>query len=125
MADKPGWRPGAERGRKLLGDPALGGPRGGWRDAGVGDSPPSLGRGPVARKLGILPSLRPVLVTLSATAGGAATLWILGTLGALLATLAALAVYGSLLMLFRIVTTEDAAAVGSWVRQAICGWSHG
>ena len=37
----------------------------------------------------------------------------------------ALAVYGGLLMLFRVVTAEDAAAVSSWVRQAICGWSHG
>jgi len=85
----------------------------------------ALGTVLVGRKLGILPSLRPVLVSLGATAGGAATLWTLGTLGALVATLAALAVYVGLLMLFRVVTAEDAAIVSSWVRQAICGWSHG
>ena len=85
----------------------------------------ALGTVLVGRKLGILPSLRPVLVSLGATACGAATLWTLGTLGALWATLAALAVYVGLLMLFRVVTAEDAAIVSSWVRQAICGWSHG
>lgn len=79
----------------------------------------------VERKLGILPSFRPVLVGLGATAAGAATLWLLGALGPVAATLAALTVYGGLLIFFRIVTIADAASVIGWVRQAASGSSRG
>jgi O-antigen/teichoic acid export membrane protein len=79
----------------------------------------------VRRKLGILPSLRAVLVGLGATAAGGAVLWVLGAVGAVPATLAALIVYGGLLSLFRVVTAEDAVRVIGWVRQAAPGWSRG
>ena len=79
----------------------------------------------VRRELGILPSLRPVLVGLGATAAGGAVLWVLGPVGPVPATLIALTVYGSLLLSFRIVTAEDAAVVMGWVRQAVWGWSRG
>lgn len=79
----------------------------------------------VRRMLGVLPSCRPVLVGLGATAAGGAALWVLGAAGPVPATLAALTVYGSLLILFRIVTSEDAALVIGWVRQAASGPSRG
>lgn len=85
----------------------------------------SFGAVLVRRKLGILPSLRAVLVGLGATAAGGAVLWVLGAVGAVPATLAALLVYGGLLSLFRIVTAEDAALVIGWVRQAAPGWPRG
>jgi O-antigen/teichoic acid export membrane protein len=79
----------------------------------------------VGTKLGILPSPRPVVVALGATVGGAATLWALASVGAVAATLSALIVYGSLLMLFGVVTTEDAALVIGWVRQGATGSPRG
>lgn len=80
----------------------------------------------VGRELGILPSCRPVLVGLGATAAGGAVLWwALEAVGPAPATLAALTVYGGLLILFRIVTSEDAAMVMGWVRQSASGWSRG
>ena len=85
----------------------------------------SFGAVLVRRKLGILPSLRAVLVGLGATAAGGAVLWVLGAVGAVPATLAALLVYGGLLSLFRVVTAEDAIRVIGWVRQAAPGWSRG
>jgi len=85
----------------------------------------SFGAVLVRRELGVLPSLRAVLVGLGATAAGGAVLWVLGAVGAVPATLAALLVYGGLLSLFRIVTAEDAALVIGWVRQAAPGWPRG
>jgi O-antigen/teichoic acid export membrane protein len=85
----------------------------------------SFGAVLVRRKLGILPSLRAVLVGLGATAAGGAVLGVLGAVGAVPATLAALLVYGGLLSLFRVVTAEDAVRVIGWVRQAASGPSHG
>lgn len=79
----------------------------------------------VGRTLGVLPSCRRVLVGLGATATGGAVLWVLEAVGPVPATLAALTVYGSLLILFRIVTSEDAAMVIGWVRQAASGPSGG
>ncbi len=80
----------------------------------------------VGRKLGILPSLRPVFVGLGATAAGGAVLWVLAAVvGSVPATLAALVVYGGFLIFFGIVTAEDAVMVIGWVRQAAGGWSRG
>ncbi|MBI4424947.1 MAG: polysaccharide biosynthesis C-terminal domain-containing protein [Elusimicrobia bacterium] len=79
----------------------------------------------VGYELGMLPSVRPVLVGLGATAVGGAVLWVLQAVGAAPATLAALILYGGLLSLFRIVTAEDAAMVIGWVRTAVPGSSHG
>ncbi|MCI0370928.1 MAG: oligosaccharide flippase family protein [candidate division NC10 bacterium] len=84
-----------------------------------------LGAFLMSRKLGILPPVRPVLVGLGATAAGGAVLWMLGDVGSVPATLVALLVYGGFLILFRIITVEDAAIVVRWVRQAAPGWSRG
>ena len=86
-----------------------------------------LGCGAVlaARHLNFLPPLRPVLVGLGATAVGIGILWGLVPVDAALATTLAILAYGSLLMVFRIVTTEDAAAVIGWFRQAHLGVARG
>ncbi len=72
----------------------------------------------VARKLDILPSLRPLLVGLGATAVGGGVLWGLHASGAVPSTVAALILYCGLLICFRIVTVEDATTVWRWMRQA-------
>jgi O-antigen/teichoic acid export membrane protein len=79
----------------------------------------------VQRELGILPSVRPILVGLGATAAGGAVLWGLRAAGPVPATLAALTVYGCLLIVFRVVTAEDAATIMGWVRAAAPGSSRG
>ncbi len=84
-----------------------------------------LGMVLVGRRLGIWPSLRPVFVGLGASAAGGSVLWALAAVGSVPATLAALLVYGGLLVLFRIVTADDAVTVIGWVRQAAWGRSRG
>ncbi len=81
----------------------------------------TLGVALVSRKLAILPPARPVLLSVSATAAAVAALVAMSGLGAIGATGGALLVYGSLVVLFRIVTIQDAARVMGWVRQAIAG----
>jgi hypothetical protein len=79
----------------------------------------------VIRELRVLPSLRPILVGLGGAAAGGAVLWLLRAVGPVPATLAALVVYSGVLILFRIVTTEDVATAIRWVRQVTPGWSRG
>lgn len=79
----------------------------------------------VRRELGMRLSRRPALVALGATAVGGAALWLFGGVGGVPATLAALMLYTGFLLVFRIVTSEDAALVVGWVRQATPGWSRG
>lgn len=79
----------------------------------------------VERRLGILPCSRSVFVGLGATAASGAVLWALAAVGSVPATLAALLVYGGLLVLFRLVTAEDAATVIGWVRQVPSGSFRG
>ena len=74
------------------------------------------------RKLGILPSLRPVLVGLGATVVAGAVLWGLRDAGAVPVTLAALVVYAGPLISLGIVTREDATMVLGWIRDAVPGW---
>ena len=76
----------------------------------------------LGRELGIPLRLRPVLATLGATAAGGVALAVLWSAGPLAATAAALAVYGALAILWRIVTAEDAWMVVGWVREATLGW---
>jgi len=76
------------------------------------------------RQLGIRPSLRPVLAALGATAAGGGALVVLWSAGPLAATAAALAVYGSLAALWRLVTGKDVAMVAGWLREATAGWSR-
>lgn len=75
------------------------------------------------RQLGIRAGLRPVLAALGATAAGGAALTVLWSAGPVAATAAALAVYGGLAALWRLVTGEDVALVAGWVREATAGWS--
>ena len=79
----------------------------------------------VWRRLAIVPSWRPILAGVAATAAGAAVLMTLNGLGALLATGAALVVYGSLLFAFRVVTREDVTLVAGWLREAVGALSRG
>jgi O-antigen/teichoic acid export membrane protein len=79
----------------------------------------------VGRRLRFLPAPRPVLVGLGAAAASAFVLWVLGPIGPIPATLAALAVYGGCLMSFGIVTSEDASLLMGWIRQAAMGTSRG
>lgn len=78
----------------------------------------------VHRQLGIRPKLRPVLAALGATAAGGGALTVLQSAGPLAATMAALAVYGGLTALWRLVTAEDVAMVVGWLREATVGWSR-
>lgn len=84
-----------------------------------------LGAALACQALGMPLSVRPLVIGLVATAAGGLVLGVVGPVGPLPATLAALAVYGGLLVLFRIVTTQDVAMVVGWVRQAALGWSRG
>jgi O-antigen/teichoic acid export membrane protein len=76
----------------------------------------ALGSVLVGRLLGILPSLKPVVIILGATMMGSLTLWALQPGGIMLATVAALVVYGGILILFRVVTAEDVTIVLGWFR---------
>lgn len=73
------------------------------------------------RKLAILPTARPVLTGLGATCAGALALVALSDLGALVATGAALFVYGGLLISGRVITRDDLTIVMDWIRQATRG----
>jgi O-antigen/teichoic acid export membrane protein len=84
-----------------------------------------LGTAFVWRRLSIVPSSRPLMPIVAATAAGAAVLLAAQGLGPLPATAAALAVYGGLAFAFRIVTGEDVTLVVEWVRQAAAAWSRG
>jgi len=68
----------------------------------------------VAWRLGILPSLRPTIGGLAATAVGYAVLRLSG--GGLLGTASALGVYIVPLLLLRVVTAEDGLLVLGWIR---------
>ena len=78
----------------------------------------------VGWQFGILPPPRAVLVGLVATAAAGAVLWFLRDAGAVPATMVALAVYGAPVVGFRVFTSEDAAMVIGWIRQAVPGWSR-
>lgn len=73
------------------------------------------------RKLAILPPVRPVLTGLGATCAGALALVALSDLGALVATGAALFVYGGLLIAGRVITRDDLTTMMDWIRQATRG----
>src|SRR5437660_5719657 len=77
------------------------------------------------RTLGLLPPLRPVVVGLSATVTAGVAMWLLQDGGPWLATLAALLVYGAILVVFRVVNAADCAMLISWVREVVPKWSHG
>ncbi|MFQ5743342.1 MAG: flippase [Acidobacteriota bacterium] len=70
----------------------------------------------MARSLAIVPSLRPVLVGVSATVAGGGVLFVLRGNSAVLATLASLLVYTAILAVFRSVTLSDATTVVHWLR---------
>jgi O-antigen/teichoic acid export membrane protein len=78
----------------------------------------------ILRELSSLPSFRPVLGGLVATAAGVFVLLILKETGPIPATLGALFVYCGLLALFRIITVGDIAMVLGWVRQAVVPGAH-
>ena len=82
-----------------------------------------LGLGLTRWRLQLRVSTRPVLAALGATAVGGAVLWLGMPIEVASATVAALAVYGSLLLLFRAVTVRDLKLVAGWVRQAAVGAS--
>jgi O-antigen/teichoic acid export membrane protein len=84
-----------------------------------------LGAVLAGKTLGMLPPLRPVLVGLNASIMGGGALWLLYGGGVWLATFAALIIYGSILVVFRVVYVEDAAMLISWVREVVPKWSHG
>jgi O-antigen/teichoic acid export membrane protein len=84
-----------------------------------------LGAVLAGKTLGMLPPLRPVLVGLNASIMGGGALWLLYGGGVWLATLAALLVYGAILVVFRVVSAADGALVISWVREVVPKWSHG
>ena len=77
------------------------------------------------RELGKLPPLKPVVVGLSATVTGGVAMWLLQDGGPWLATLAALLVYGAILVVFRVVNAADGAMLIRWVREVVPKWSHG
>jgi len=77
------------------------------------------------RTLGLLPPLRPVVVGLGATVTGGVAMWLLQDGGPWLATLAALLVYGAILVVFRVVSAADGAMLITWVREVVPRWSHG
>lgn len=79
----------------------------------------------VRRGLSVIFSFKPVLVGIASATTGGAVLWLLRGSGPLLATLASLLVYGSLLAFFQLVTTKDVAMVVGWVRQAVGGEVRG
>ncbi|MBI3454366.1 MAG: polysaccharide biosynthesis protein [Candidatus Rokubacteria bacterium] len=78
----------------------------------------------VGRALRLTPAGRPLWIRLGATLAGSALLWGTSGAGPLPSTLAALAVYGGLLVLFRVVTGDDVTMVIGWVRQATPQWSR-
>ena len=78
----------------------------------------AIGAALVAWKLRLLPSLRPMLGGLVATAAGYLVLRVVGGSG-LLGTVAALATYMVPLVLWRVVTVEDGRQVLGWIRQMV------
>jgi O-antigen/teichoic acid export membrane protein len=76
-----------------------------------------LGTVLLAREFGIIPPLRPALIALAASLAGFAVLQLVGSGNDLLGTAAALAVYFTPLLLFRVVTLEDGRPVMEWIRQ--------
>lgn len=78
----------------------------------------------IRRGLRLPLSLRPVLLALGAAGVAGVVRWGLGGVGPVPATALALAVYGGLVVLFRIVTFEDVGVVVGWLRQAAFGWSR-
>ena len=84
-----------------------------------------LGTVLACRELDKLPPLKPVVVGLSATVTGGVAMWLLQDGGPWLATLAALLVYGAILVVFRVVNAADGAMLISWVREVVPKWSHG
>src|SRR6266571_3755042 len=79
----------------------------------------------ILRELSSLPSFRPALGGLAATAAGVFVLLVLKESGPIPATLGALVVYCGLLVFFRIITGGDIAMVLEWIRQAVFGISRG
>jgi len=79
----------------------------------------------ILRELSSLPSFRPALGGLAATAAGVFVLLVLKESGPIPATLGALVVYCGLLVFFRIITGGDIAMVLEWIRQAVFGTSRG
>jgi O-antigen/teichoic acid export membrane protein len=77
----------------------------------------------VRRDLSFISSVKPVLIGIASATTGGAVLWLLRGGGPLLATLASLLVYCSLLAFFQLVTTKDVVTVVGWMRQA--GWGEG
>ena len=77
------------------------------------------------KTLGMFFPLKPVVVGLSATVTGGLAMWLLQDGGPWLATLAALLVYGAILVVFRVVNAADGAMLISWVREVVPKWSHG
>jgi len=79
----------------------------------------------ILREPSSLPSFRPALGGLAATAAGVFVLLVLKESGPIPATLGALVVYCGLLVFFRIITGGDIAMVLEWIRQAVFGTSRG
>jgi O-antigen/teichoic acid export membrane protein len=73
----------------------------------------------VGYKLSMVAPAKPVVVGCVAAASGGGVLWAVHSHGAFVGTALALVVYGGILILFRMVTAEDATMMLRWIRPVI------